>query len=107
MQRNALRADRFTKAIGPELYSQLIEEWTSIGHDTPPRSTCFREVARACRRAAVPPEAMLIGVRFLSRSVFEKGTPESERIESAWHPAVRIMMDAYYAPETITRASIG
>lgn len=96
MQRDAERVDRFTKAIGPDLFACLVEEWTAIGHDAPVQSSCFVDLAVACRKADVPPEAMLVAVRVVSRTFFEPMTPEADRIEKAWHPAVRTMMNAYY-----------
>jgi hypothetical protein len=103
MQRDAKRVDRFSKALSPELFSTLVEEWTAIGHDRPVQATCFADVAIACRKADVPPEAMLVAIRVMNRSFFEHGTPESERVDNAWHSAVRIMMDAYYRPPVFFR----
>jgi hypothetical protein len=103
MQRDAKRVDRFAKALTPELFACLIEEWTAIGQDRPVPTTCFADVAIACRKADVPPEAMLVAIRVMTRSFFESGTPESDRVENAWHSAVRIMMDAYYRPPVFLR----
>ena len=103
MQRDAKRVDRFTKALTPDLFASLVEEWTAIGQDRPVQATCFADVAIACRKADVPPEAMLVAIRVMNRSFFEDGSPESTRVENAWHSAVRIMMDAYYRPPVLFR----
>ena len=95
MNRVARRADRFTEAIGPELLACLAQEWTAIGDDVPVERSCFGEVALSCRNAAIPPEAMLVGVRTLSRSFFEWQSPQAARIEHAWASAVQVLMNAY------------
>ena len=97
MQRDAERVDRFTKTIGPDLFACLSEEWLAIGGDAPVQESCFPEVAIVCRKADLPPEAMLVAVRILSRSFFPSGTLESDRVEKAWHRSVQVMMTAYYS----------
>jgi hypothetical protein len=98
MQREAKQLDRFAKAVPPKLLASLVEAWAAIGQDRPVQATCLANVAIACRKADVPPEAMLVAIRVMNRSLFASGTPENNRIENAWHSAVRIMMDAYYRP---------
>src|SRR6188508_2068170 len=101
MQRDAERVDRFTKAVGPELFTSLTEAWTAIAMDQPIQRSFFVDIASACRRANVPPEAMLVAVRTLGRALFHHTTPEGERVDRAWNQVVRIMMDGYYTPEPL------
>ena|SRR5689334_6360734 len=101
MQRDAERVDRFSRAVGPEMCSTLTGEWEAIASAQPIQHSFFRDIATACRRANVPPEAMLVAVRTLSRALFDHATPEAQRIETAWNDVVRTMMDGYYTPEPL------
>lgn len=96
MQRDAERVDRLTTTIGGDLFAALVEELTAIGHAVSIDRACLEEVAQACRRGGMPPEDMLIAVRHVSRSLFARSSAQGMRVEDAWHPAVRRLMNAYY-----------
>jgi hypothetical protein len=85
-------------------------EWTAIGNGHPPRTSSFEDVAVVARKARITPEVMLGAIRYMSRSIFPDGTTEQERIEEAWPPCVRVLIDAYYdtgapAPDSLPRSS--
>lgn len=88
--------DSFNKAIGPDLFSALAEEWTTIGHGLAVPRSCLPDVADACRDAGVSAEQMLIAVRQLSLTCFRWQSAESERVNSAWSFAARSLLDAYH-----------
>lgn len=71
-------------------------EWTAIGNGHPPRTSSFENIAVVARKARISPEVMLGAMRFISRSIFPHGTSEHDRIEEAWHPSVRVLINAYY-----------
>src|SRR4051812_21609868 len=101
MKRESRRIDRFASAIGPERLSTLLDEWIAIGNGRPPLHSCFDDVAMAARWAGVTPEVMLVAMRFLARSAFREGTAERERIDHAWQPSVRILINAFYRREPL------
>ena len=98
MLRDAERVDRFTQAVGTQRLTDIAQEWIAIANGRPYRRGVFRGVAGDCRATDVPPEAMLVAVRLLSRAQFDYATTEGQRVEEAWIEVVRVLMEGYYSP---------
>ena len=96
MQRDVERVERVSKAVGPELLDCLAQEWTTSGFNAENQRPYLEQFAIACRKANMPPEAMLTGLRVLSRPFFAIPDTDTQATEEAWFATVKVTIDAYY-----------
>lgn len=106
--RDAERTDRLTQAIGPELFASYVESVAAIGngaegHDPAP---VLAAIAKQAAKSGIAPEEMLIAMRTISRSLFDRATVQADRVTAVWEQHVRTMMAAYFEPAS-SQDSIG
>lgn len=105
MQRDRERVERLSKALGPELLTDLVEEISAISQNVARPPVVLGVVGKRASDAGIPPEDLLIATRELSHDVVKRGTEEHRRLEYYWHQAVRALISAYYSghPDAASR----
>jgi hypothetical protein len=97
MQRDRERVERLSQALGPDLLTDFVEEFSAISQNVSRPRDVLREVGKRASNAGIPPEDLLIATKELTRDIARYGTAEQQRLEHRWHEAVRKLIAGYYS----------
>jgi hypothetical protein len=97
MQRDRERVERLSQALGPDLLTEFVEEFSAISHDVERPHDVLSEVGKRASNAGIAPEDLLVATRELTRGITVAGSREEERLQQGWHRAVKRLIAGYYS----------